>query len=127
MKKDIHPAYGECIVRCACGETFKSGSVKGELKVEICSKCHPFYTGRQKLVDTGKECKHEVIPESRHRHERLPERTCVGHAEPYKFYVEFIESFISIYISDNKKFLTNSSGYFVFQIFLYIFLFNIMI
>ena len=53
MKKDIHPAYGESIVRCACGETFKSGSVKGELKVEICSKCHPFYTGRQKLVDTG--------------------------------------------------------------------------
>ncbi|HWR19937.1 MAG TPA: 50S ribosomal protein L31 [Clostridia bacterium] len=53
MKKDIHPAYGESTVRCACGETFLSGSVKGELKVEICSKCHPFYTGRQKLVDTG--------------------------------------------------------------------------
>ncbi len=48
MKKDIHPNYGESIVRCACGET-----VKGELKVEICSKCHPFFTGRQKLVDTG--------------------------------------------------------------------------
>ena len=48
MKKDIHPNYGESIVRCACGETFK-----GELKVEICSKCHPFFTGRQKLVDTG--------------------------------------------------------------------------
>ena len=46
MKKDIHPSYGESIVRCACGETFKTGSVKGELKVEICSKCHPFYTGR---------------------------------------------------------------------------------
>lgn len=53
MKNDIHPNYGECIVRCACGETFKSGSVKDELKVEICSKCHPFFTGRQKLVDTG--------------------------------------------------------------------------
>ena len=53
MKKDIHPSYGESIVRCACGETFKSGSVKGELRVEICSKCHPFYTGRQKLVDSG--------------------------------------------------------------------------
>ena len=53
MKKDIHPSYGESVVRCACGETFKTGSVKGELKVEICSKCHPFYTGRQKLVDTG--------------------------------------------------------------------------
>jgi len=53
MKENIHPAYGESIVRCACGETFKTGSVKGELKVEICSKCHPFYTGKQKLVDTG--------------------------------------------------------------------------
>lgn len=53
MKKDIHPAYGEAIVRCACGETFVTGSTTGELKVEICSKCHPFYTGRQKLVDSG--------------------------------------------------------------------------
>ena len=50
MKKDIHPSYGESIVRCACGETFKTGSVKGELKVEICSKCHPFYTGQQKAA-----------------------------------------------------------------------------
>ena len=53
MQKEIQPSYGECVVRCACGETFLSGSVKQELKVEICSKCHPFYTGRQKLVDTG--------------------------------------------------------------------------
>lgn len=53
MKKDIHPAYGEAVVRCACGETFVTGSTTGELKVEICSKCHPFYTGRQKLVDSG--------------------------------------------------------------------------
>lgn len=53
MKKDIHPAFGEATVRCACGETFTTGSVKDELKVEICSKCHPFYTGRQKLVDSG--------------------------------------------------------------------------
>ena len=53
MKKDIHPSYGECVVRCACGETFLSGSVKGELKVEICSKCHPFFTGQQKLIDSG--------------------------------------------------------------------------
>ncbi|MDL2236070.1 50S ribosomal protein L31 [Christensenellaceae bacterium OttesenSCG-928-L17] len=53
MKKEIHPNYGEATVRCACGETFTSGSVKDELKVEICSKCHPFYTGRQKLVDSG--------------------------------------------------------------------------
>ena len=53
MKKDIHPNYGEAVVRCACGETFKTGSVKDELTVEICSKCHPFFTGRQKLVDSG--------------------------------------------------------------------------
>ena len=53
MKKDIQPSYGEAVVRCACGETFVTRSTKGELKVEICSKCHPFFTGRQKLVDSG--------------------------------------------------------------------------
>ena len=53
MKENIHPQFGESVVRCACGETFLSGSTKGELSVEICSKCHPFYTGKQKLVDTS--------------------------------------------------------------------------
>ncbi|MGI6113559.1 MAG: 50S ribosomal protein L31 [Mahellales bacterium] len=54
MKEKIHPEYHEAVVKCACGETFTTGSTKKELKVEICSKCHPFYTGsRQKLVDTG--------------------------------------------------------------------------
>ncbi len=53
MKPDIHPEYGECVVKCACGETFVTGSVKKEIKVDICSKCHPFFTGKQKLVDTG--------------------------------------------------------------------------
>ena len=53
MKEGIHPHYGEATIRCACGETFKSGSVKENISVEICSKCHPFYTGRQKLVDSG--------------------------------------------------------------------------
>jgi len=53
MKANIHPNYGEAVVRCACGETFTTGSVKKELKVEICSKCHPFFTGKQKLVDSG--------------------------------------------------------------------------
>ncbi|MBD5560518.1 MAG: 50S ribosomal protein L31 [Clostridia bacterium] len=53
MKEGIHPEYGEAVVRCACGETFTTGSTKKELKVDICSKCHPFFTGRQKLVDTG--------------------------------------------------------------------------
>ena len=53
MKKEIHPKYGEATVRCACGETFTTGSTKDELSVEICSKCHPFFTGKQKLVDSG--------------------------------------------------------------------------
>ena len=53
MKQDIHPEYVPCTVRCACGETFVTGSTKPEMRVEICSKCHPFYTGKQKLVDTG--------------------------------------------------------------------------
>ena len=53
MKKDIHPKYGEATVRCACGETFKTGSTKEDLSVEICSKCHPFFTGKQKLIDSG--------------------------------------------------------------------------
>ncbi|MDD3883229.1 MAG: 50S ribosomal protein L31 [Eubacteriales bacterium] len=53
MKEGIHPKYGKCVVRCVCGETFETGSTKPELTVEICSKCHPFFTGKQKLVDTG--------------------------------------------------------------------------
>jgi len=53
MKQGIHPNYQKTTIRCACGETFESGSVKPELTVEICSKCHPFYTGKQKLIDTG--------------------------------------------------------------------------
>ena len=52
MKKGIHPKYVEATVTCACGETFKTRSTKPELRVEICSKCHPFYTGTQKIVDT---------------------------------------------------------------------------
>lgn len=53
MKEGIHPNYNEAVVKCACGETFTTGSVKKEIKVEICSKCHPFFTGKQKFVDTG--------------------------------------------------------------------------
>ncbi len=53
MKKDIHPEYFECTVTCSCGNTFKTRSTKKEIRVEICSKCHPFYTGKQKLVDSG--------------------------------------------------------------------------
>jgi large subunit ribosomal protein L31 len=53
MKENIHPKYGEAVLKCACGETFTTGSTKPNLRVEICSKCHPFFTGKQKFVDTG--------------------------------------------------------------------------
>ena len=53
MKTEIHPQYHQVQVHCACGETWTTGSTKKELRVEICSKCHPFFTGKQKLVDTG--------------------------------------------------------------------------
>jgi large subunit ribosomal protein L31 len=52
VKEGIHPKYHEVEVRCACGNTFKTRSTKPELHLEICSACHPFFTGRQKLVDT---------------------------------------------------------------------------
>jgi len=53
MKKNIHPKYyNNCRVTCACGNTFTIGSTKEFLEVEICSKCHPFYTGKEKIVDT---------------------------------------------------------------------------
>ncbi len=53
MKQGIHPDYMECTVKCSCGNTFVTRSTKPELKIDICSACHPFYTGQQKFVDTG--------------------------------------------------------------------------
>ena len=53
MKKDIHPKYEEATVHCSCGNTFTTRSTKPELRIELCSQCHPFYTGKQKLVDSG--------------------------------------------------------------------------
>ncbi len=53
MKADLHPKYYRTTVTCACGESFETGSTSESLKVEICSKCHPFFTGKQKFVDTG--------------------------------------------------------------------------
>ena len=53
MKKELHPEYHVADVSCACGEKFTSRSTKSELKVEICSKCHPFYTGKQRFIDAG--------------------------------------------------------------------------
>jgi len=53
MKDAIHPKTEKITVKCACGETFETTSTKSSFHVDICSKCHPFYTGKQKLVDTG--------------------------------------------------------------------------
>jgi len=53
MKEKIHPKYEVSQVRCACGETFETRSVKPTMRVDICSKCHPFYTGKRQMVDTG--------------------------------------------------------------------------
>ncbi len=53
MKQGIHPNYVDCTITCACGNVIKTRSTKPEIHVEVCSKCHPFYTGKQKLVDTG--------------------------------------------------------------------------
>ncbi len=53
MKDGIHPKYDKAVVNCACGNNFETRSTQPEIRVEVCSKCHPFYTGKQKLVDTG--------------------------------------------------------------------------
>jgi large subunit ribosomal protein L31 len=53
MKADIHPRYETTVVTCSCGNSFTTRSTKRDLHVELCSECHPFYTGKQKLVDTG--------------------------------------------------------------------------
>ena len=53
MKKELHPEYQEIEVTCACGNSFKTGSTAPEMKVEICSACHPFFTGKQKLIDSA--------------------------------------------------------------------------
>jgi large subunit ribosomal protein L31 len=53
MKAEIHPQYVDCTIICACGEMLQTRSTRLQIRVEICSKCHPFYTGKQKLVDTA--------------------------------------------------------------------------
>ncbi len=53
MKKDIHPKYEKATISCACGNSFETGSTKKNMKVEICSACHPFFTGKQKIIDTA--------------------------------------------------------------------------
>jgi large subunit ribosomal protein L31 len=53
MKEGIHPEYKKAMVTCVCGNTFETRSTTGDMKLEICSNCHPFFTGRQKLVDSA--------------------------------------------------------------------------
>lgn len=53
MKENIHPKYEKTTITCACGNVIETASTKKDIRVEICSKCHPFFTGKQKLVDTG--------------------------------------------------------------------------
>ena len=53
MKQGIHPTYVDCKITCACGNVIETRSTRPEIRVEVCNKCHPFYTGKQKLVDTG--------------------------------------------------------------------------
>lgn len=53
MKTDIHPNYSQTTIKCACGQEIEVGSTKKDIRVEICSKCHPFFTGKQKLIDTA--------------------------------------------------------------------------
>jgi len=53
MREGIHPDYQQTVIKCACGATYNTGSTKKDLHVEICSNCHPFYTGKQKLIDAG--------------------------------------------------------------------------
>lgn len=53
MRKGLHPNYDKATIACACGNVIETASTKPNIKVEICSKCHPFFTGKQKLVDTG--------------------------------------------------------------------------
>lgn len=53
MKEGIHPNYQQTTIKCACGAVYETGSTKKDLHVDICAKCHPFFTGKQKLVDTG--------------------------------------------------------------------------
>ncbi|NMB33350.1 MAG: 50S ribosomal protein L31 [Clostridium sp.] len=53
MKQGIHPKFQRVVIKCACGTTYEAGSTRENIRVDICSNCHPFFTGKQKLVDTG--------------------------------------------------------------------------
>jgi large subunit ribosomal protein L31 len=81
MKEKIHPVYHETtLVHCACGETFNTRSTKKEIRVEICSKCHPFFTGKQKLIDSAGRVERF---EKRHGRDPAPEAGATGARRPW--------------------------------------------
>jgi len=69
MKEGIHPQYVRARVTCACGNTFETRATKPEIRIEICSKCHPFFTGKQKLIDTERR-----VERFRQKYERYQQR-----------------------------------------------------
>ncbi len=71
MKTDIHPDYMDCEVRCGCGERFTTRATTSTIRVEVCSKCHPFYTGKQKLVDSAGRVEKFQKRWGKHMEERL--------------------------------------------------------
>ena len=83
MKEGIHPNYQQTTITCACGNVIETGSTKQNIKVEVCSKCHPFFTGKQKLVDTGgRQVQQEVRPELIQSQKQL----CYGRAAFFCFF-----------------------------------------
>ena len=72
MKKDIHPKYETCKVTCACGNTFETKSTVGDMRVSVCSACHPFYTGKKgRVIEAGEVCRRELRTEERQRDRRI--------------------------------------------------------
>jgi large subunit ribosomal protein L31 len=86
MKKDIHPNYVEATVHCSCGNTFTTRSTKPELRIELCSQCHPFYTGKQKLVDSGGRVErfNRRFDKKAEPVKAAPKKAAVAKAEPAK-------------------------------------------
>jgi large subunit ribosomal protein L31 len=84
MKQGIHPEYVETRVTCSCGNTFTTRSTKAEMHVELCNRCHPFYTGKQKLVDTGGRVERfqRKYARAQANAARKQEKATVGSGEP---------------------------------------------
>jgi large subunit ribosomal protein L31 len=77
MKQGIHPDYAKATVRCSCGNTFETRATTPEIHVELCNQCHPFYTGKQKLVDTGGR-----VDRFRRRYAKTQQATAAAQPEP---------------------------------------------